>query len=375
MIEGNFPYLSPDALLEYPVLQTVIASFTGVFSHGISGWASEHTAQSIYFDVNFVLLLAVWVVTVLLMARMVVAPKYAVVFALSPAVAATATINWDLWPVLTSVAALWFFRKERWVMGGVMLGLGTALKLWPFVMLGALIVVAIRQRNAVPAVKTGVAAVATWLAANVPFYLLDSTQWSYFWEFSSDRDAGFSSVYHVWNVAIAPGIGGPNLSAGTINLLAYGSFGLCCVVILGIGLLAPKTPSLEQLSLLIVAAFVLTNKVYSPQFVLWLVPLVMLARPKIGQFLIWQAIEVFHWIAIFRWLQVVTWEPHVSELWTVVYAVAVALHMVAVMLICSATVMDILRGRSPYDVAGSANTEHHLPESRTWQEVAAGART
>lgn len=372
MADGNFPYVSPDALLEYPVLQTVIASLTGMFTYWIGGDRSTHAAQSIYFDVNVAVLLAVWIVTVLILSRLVVHPRFAVVVALAPAVAATAVINWDLFPVLTVVAAIWFFRRESWVLGGVMLGLGTALKLWPFLLLGALIVVGIRTRRFRPMIGAGLAAAGTWVAVNLPFYLLDPQQWSFFWSFSSDRGAGFSSVYHVWNVALAPQLGAGTLSAETINLLAYGGFALCCVAVLGIGLLAPRTPSIEQLSLLIVAAFVLTNKVYSPQFVLWLVPLVILARPKIWQFLVWQVIEVFHWIAVFNWFHFLNPELGMVQLWTAIYAGAVILHVLAVVAICAATVVDIMRGRSPRDVASlgsEANPDETAAPQRTGSSV------
>ena len=46
-----------------------------------------------------------------------------------------------------------------------------------------------------------------------------------------------------------------------------------------------------QLLFLTVLAFLLTNKVWSPQFSLWLVPLALLARPRWGPFLAWQAAE------------------------------------------------------------------------------------
>jgi uncharacterized membrane protein len=42
---------------------------------------------------------------------------------------------------------------------------------------------------------------------------------------------------------------------------------------------------------LTVLAFLLTNKVWSPQFSLWLVPLALLARPRWGPLLAWQAAE------------------------------------------------------------------------------------
>jgi len=44
-----------------------------------------------------------------------------------------------------------------------------------------------------------------------------------------------------------------------------------------------------------VAAFLLLNKVYSPQYALWLVPLAVLARPKWRALLLWQATEALVW--------------------------------------------------------------------------------
>ena len=52
---------------------------------------------------------------------------------------------------------------------------------------------------------------------------------------------------------------------------------------------------MAQLCFLIVASFILWGKVYSPQFVMWLIPLVVLATPRWRAFWIWQAVEVYHW--------------------------------------------------------------------------------
>ncbi|GAA4953097.1 hypothetical protein GCM10023238_19320 [Streptomyces heliomycini] len=73
---------------------------------------------------------------------------------------------------------------------------------------------------------------------------------------------------------------------------------LCCVGVAALALTAPRRPRFAQLAFLIVAAFILTNKVYSPQYVLWLVPLAALARPKWRDFLVWQgACEVAYFLA------------------------------------------------------------------------------
>ena len=64
--------------------------------------------------------------------------------------------------------------------------------------------------------------------------------------------------------------------------------------VLALGLTSPSTPRLAQLGFLIVAGFLLVNKVYSPQYVLWLLPLAVLARPRWRDLLIWQAGEVIY---------------------------------------------------------------------------------
>jgi uncharacterized membrane protein len=67
------------------------------------------------------------------------------------------------------------------------------------------------------------------------------------------------------------------------------------ILLAGIAVLvlrAPRRPRVGQVAFLTVVAFLLTNKVYSPQYVLWLVPLAALARPRWRPFLAWQAAEV-----------------------------------------------------------------------------------
>ena len=75
-----------------------------------------------------------------------------------------------------------------------------------------------------------------------------------------------------------------------------------CLGVLLLGLLAPKTPRFAQLGFLIVAGFLLVNKVYSPQYVLWLLPLAVLARPRWRDQIIWQAGEIFYFASVWWYL-------------------------------------------------------------------------
>ena len=81
---------------------------------------------------------------------------------------------------------------------------------------------------------------------------------------------------------------------------------------------------------LTVAAFIMFNKVYSPQFVVWLIPLAALAWPKWKDFLIWQLFEVLHFWAIWMYLYATTADIQASNTFpTSFYVFAVLGHMIA----------------------------------------------
>ena len=96
-----------------------------------------------------------------------------------------------------------------------------------------------------------------------------------------------------------------------LNLLAGGLFAVACAGIAVLALAAERRPRLPQLVFLVVAAFLLTNKVYSPQYVLWLLPLAVLARPRWRDFLIWQAAEVVHYVGI--WMLLAGYPPGIPS--------------------------------------------------------------
>lgn len=58
---------------------------------------------------------------------------------------------------------------------------------------------------------------------------------------------------------------------------------------------APRRPRLGQLAFLVVAAFLLTNKVWSPQYSLWLVPLAVLAIPRWRLLVSWMILDALVW--------------------------------------------------------------------------------
>ncbi|MGG5752528.1 glycosyltransferase family 87 protein [Zafaria sp. Z1313] len=324
--ENAFAPFAAGAQFEYPVLMSVVASLTALMV--VPG---DYDRSLAFFDLNVFFVAALWIATVVATARAAGRrPWDAALVAVAPGMILASTINWDLWAVaLLAFAVLAFARNEPFL-AGVLVGLGMAMKLYPVLFLGAVVVLALRTGRLRPLLATAGGAAASWLAVNLPFMLSNPAAWSHFWEFTRDREAGLSSLWHAWNVAAAAVPGAPQLSAEFINSAAFWLFLLSCAGIAALGLAAPRRPRLAQLLFLIVAAFVLVNKVYSPQFVVWLIPLAALAWPRWRDFLAWQLAEALHFWAIWMYLYANAadiQEQHTFP--TAFYVLAVAGHMLA----------------------------------------------
>ena len=121
--------------------------------------------------------------------------------------------------------------------------------------------------------------------------------------------------------------------------------GLLLVLCVGIAVLiwrAPMLPRVAQVLFLVVAAFLLTNKVYSPQYVIWLVPLAALARPRWRDFLIWQTGQVVYFVGI--WLYLAGLEGDGAKGLSVEsYSVVILVHILTTVWLSGMIIRDMMR--------------------------------
>ena len=96
---------------------------------------------------------------------------------------------------------------------------------------------------------------------------------------------------------------------------------------------------MAQLTFLVVAAFLLTNKVWSPQFSLWLVPLAVLALPHRRILLAWMTIDALVWVPRMYYLY---GNPNRS-LPEQFFTTTVLLRDIAVMALCALVIRQIYR--------------------------------
>lgn len=225
------------------------------------------------------------------------------IFAASPLLVFHAFSNWDLFAMAFASGALWAWARNRPVLAGVLIGLGTAAKLYPALLLVPLVLLAFRTRTWRPVLASASAALGVWLAVNLPVALAWTSGWKEFYTFSESRPAEASTFWamlkHFYpNTFGSPGDGGwtpPGAAVALVLILALAAVGWLALTV-------PVRPRLAQLAFLTVAAFLLTTKVWSPQYSIWLVPLLALARPRWRMALIWQASEIAVWIGTLLWL-------------------------------------------------------------------------
>lgn len=321
--------------LEYPVL-------TGVFME-VAAWLTpgsgsiQHQEQWYWFVNAGMLMACTAVIAVCVTRTHRRRPWDGLLVALAPALALTATINWDLLAVALTAAAMLMWSRGRALAFGILLGLATAAKLYPVFLLAPLLPLCWRTGKWREFFQAVGGAVAAWLVVNLPVMLFAFDGWSKFYTFSQERGIDFGSFWLIWaqNSSSPPTTDVVNTSATVLVVL-------CFLGLTALTLAAPRRPRFAQLAFLMVAAFIVTNKVYSPQYVLWLVPLAVLARPKWRDFLVWQACEVTYYLGIWMYLAYTTSGEAHKGLPTQGYHWAIAVHLLGTLYLCAMVVRDIV---------------------------------
>ena len=347
---GQVPYVGHH--VEYPVLIGAAMEGAAWLVRPITD-AAERGRE--FYDVT-VALLSIFLIAGVLGTAYCAGPARrwtGLLVALAPALVLGAFINWDLIAMALSVLALAAWAARRPVLAGVLLGLAVATKFYPVICLVPLFVLCLRAGRLGEFWRTAAGAAAAWLAVNLPVALAAPSGWATFYTFNAQRGADWGSIWYFFEVEHWPVVGG--LSLRSINLASALIFLAACAGVAALALAAPRRPRLPQLIFLLTAAFLLANKVWSPQYVVWLVPLVVLARPRLGAYLIWQAAEVGYFYAIWGYLiYVVSGSGTPGAVGTGLYFTALLGRFAAVALLCALVVRDVLRPERDVVRAGDA---------------------
>ena len=254
------PYL--DDRVEYPPLLAVAL------------WLPSFVSRepALFFTATYVGLAALALLTIRALSRIPGADPWW--FAGSAALAYYTGLNWDHLPIALSAAALLAVTRGRPGRAAAWLALGTSAKLFPAALLPG-VLGALSRRRAWGALARGAAAfVGVTVAVNLPVAAAAPWNWSWFWRFNSGRHAENS----IWEVlrhfpALKPlALDAAFLNLATLGLLAAAAVFAAWGAWRASGPSLPEAASSRAVCLavgVVLVTWVATNKVYSPQYALY----------------------------------------------------------------------------------------------------------
>jgi len=265
---GLVPYR--DFAVEYPpgalpvfVLPTAFADYASAFA-----WVMAVCGVMLVGVVALVRVRAAWYV------------------ALAPVLAGSLILSrFDLWPALLATAALAALVADRHALGWGFLGAAVAAKLWPLVLVPLALVWSLRRGRRLEPLAGLVVAVAVFL----PFVVLAPSGVWHSVSGQASRPLQIESL----GAALLAVLGDPGVVSGhgSQNVAGHGGLAACfaaaqAAAVAAVWLWFARGPATTERLLrhaaAAVCAFVAFGKVLSPQFLLWLVPLVPLVRGRRG---------------------------------------------------------------------------------------------
>jgi uncharacterized membrane protein len=287
--------------------------------HVVGGQTVDDRPRT-FFDVTVLLLAMCALVTTWTVAKLAGRQRVwdAAIFALAPILVFDGFINWDLAAVAFTGLGMWAWSRRHPLACGVFLGLGVATKLYPALVLLAIGVLCLRAARLREWWVAVAGAVAAFVLAYLPFLIItlgktfpfpnaDCSQRHplspllFFWKFSQIRGADWGSPWLAAREITGSSLDSPTCgqSPALLNLgVALATLFVVAAAAM-VAVSANRRPRVAQLAFLLVAGFVLVNKVDSPQYCLWLLPLAVLALPRWGPLLLWQITEVVLTVANF----------------------------------------------------------------------------
>lgn len=230
-----------------------------------------------YMSIMAVIFLAISLIISNILLKLKISTKNILLFwLLTPSFLFYGFWNLDILPILTMIAAYYYFKQDKFYATMILLALGTTLKVFPIFVL-PIYILAINDHKL--KAKMSVAFVFSWLVMNIPMMILDWGAWifPYEWQIQSNFSRSMQDGSWTWVLYVL------------LDPLGYGSLvGKISLVLFATGYLALitkyKNTSFEAKFVIVMLFFLLTDRIYSPQYDLYLLSALVLFRGRINLF-------------------------------------------------------------------------------------------
>ena len=274
--------------IEYPVL-------TGVFMY-LSGLPADDPGS--WLQWSALLLAPFGLLTAYLLAKMTA--WRALLWSMAPAIVLYAFHNWDLLVVAAAVGGIYLWWKGQPIWAAVLFGVGGALKLYPIFFLAPLALDLWIKQDKRGAVRSALAGGGTLLAINLPFMIANFDGWKVTYSFHEQRGPNFDTIW----CNIRDNCLSQPWDPTTLNRITAVLTGVFFLAALGWGWRRAKKEGVYpflQVCGALMAAFLLWNKVHSPQYTLWLLPFFVLIRVNVLWWIGYAIADLMVYVGVFRW--------------------------------------------------------------------------
>ena len=298
MARGHVPYR--DFAVEYPPGALPMFALPGLGEPGEGQNVKpgfRHAFETLMWLCGAAALAAMAVVLVGIRAGPVHAWSALVFAALAPlALGSVILSRFDLWPAALVALAVAAFVTERLRSGSILLGLAISAKLYPAILVPLVVIYAWKRQGRRSALTCLGLTAATVLVVFLPFVVLSPVGVWHSLTFQLSRPLQIESLgasllvaaHRAWGFGLvqetshgSQNLAGraPRVFATVLTVLQVGS--LAAVWIL-FGRTRPTRDGLIRASAAALVVFIAFGKVLSPQFLIWLVPIVPLVRGRRG---------------------------------------------------------------------------------------------
>ena len=221
----------------------------------------------------------------------------AVFFAGAPTLLIYGFMNWDLPLVALATVGTAAYLRGRDGPAGAFLGTASAIKIpYPGFLVVPLAAWRARQGRRLHARRLTAAALLAWVAVNLPFAIAAPARWFFAFEFNAERSADWDTIWFLLQRHLDV-----TFSPATVNLLALAAFVASCAAVWRVAVLRSPTFGWWTLGFAFVVCYLLTGKVFSPQWTLWLLPWFALVLPDWRLFLAFEVSNAAVFVTRFLW--------------------------------------------------------------------------
>jgi uncharacterized membrane protein len=291
--KDQWSYSSTTDAVEYPVLTGTV-----MWIFALATPAGENEILN-YYRLNIAFLAALFIFVAVIVYR--IRPQFSYLAVIAPAAIGSLYINWDLWAITSMMLSIYWFDRKKYKHSAIAIGISISTKFLPVFLLLPIVLILWRRNEVKELIRYIAIAVSTFIAINLPVFLTTPEGWLRFYELNFDRGQDWGSLWY--------GLSSLGVNLGNTNFFAILALFLSVLFISLLIFSTKDVLTLADVSFIVLALVMIASKVYSPQYILWLVPLAVIAmssRKDLYAFWTWQIAEVIYHVAIWQHLATVT---------------------------------------------------------------------